>query len=699
MNINLKFGLWIAGVAMFALAIAAFVPSKPIATAPQHGVHAPVKTGGRGGTVSEPQSQPAATTRGRGAAPIIEELSYSALITLISGDERSSIKSLSFVNGSAVVMVSREGKPDARTVVPDDGGKQELRTLAQRHGVPFVVKPQPEPGPNFLAIFSVVGTFLIIMLIGFSVLRARAAAGGGGIMGVANSPGRRVDQLGDAVPKVKFTDVAGCDEAVKELRRVVTGLVGKDVYDSFDAELPNGILLVGPPGTGKTLLAKATAGESDGTMDIMSGSDFVFMLVGVGAGRVRDAFAKARKAVAETGKPHIIFIDEIDAVGGKRGGGATGNGGNQEREQTLNQLLVEMDGVASNKGILVMAATNRVDMLDDALLRPGRFDCQVRVDLPDRKGREAIFAIHTRKKPLHPEVTLPALAARSYGYSGAEIKGASNRAAIISAERWAEQTAQMREAKVPMEEILKQFPRAITLLDFDEGLDFVRHGNAEPDKQANMPKEQKLNTAGHEAGHANAADVMPGCDPVVKITIMRRARALGYVQSMPDTDRVGMTDKELVARIVMAMSGRAAQEVLFNVKDNGASNDFEQANNLIHLMVTRWGMSRLGNIFVGEAGPSPLGGPSGSGLGCGAELADQIDREKKRIRERCYEIALHIARADKARLEKLTEILMEDETMLADKWQEFVKANPSSVKAEDVAFDPSAPDAVREEAQ
>lgn len=690
MNTNLKFGLWIVGVALFALTLSLFIPSKPVATA-THTTRAPIHASGRGATntTTQPVTTPA---RGRGAAPQVEELSYSSLVAVINSDQRSSIKSLSFENGSAIVSISREGKNDARVIVPDEGGKAELRALALKYGIAFSVKPQPEPGPNILAILSVVATFILITVIISSILRARSGAGGGGIMGVAKSPGRRVDELGDAVPKVKFADVAGCDEAVKELRRVVTGLIGKDDYAGFDADLATGILLVGPPGTGKTLLAKAAAGESDGTMDILSGSDFVFMLVGVGAGRVRDAFATARKQVAKTGKPHIIFIDEIDAVGGKRGGGATGNGGNQEREQTLNQLLVEMDGVQTNKGILLMAATNRVDMLDEALLRPGRFDCQVRVDLPDRRGREAIFAIHTRKKPLHSEVTLAALAARSYGYSGAEIKGASNRAAICAAERWVEQTQELRAAKVPLEEILKQFPRAITLRDFDEGLDFVRHGNAEPGKQANMPLETKKNTAGHEAGHANAADVMPGCDPVVKITIMRRARALGYVQSMPDADRTGMTDKEVIARIVMALSGRAAQEVLFNVKDNGASNDFEQANNLVHYMVTRWGMSRLGNIFVGEAGPSPLNGGAMNGMTCGPELSGAIDREKRRIMDRCYAIALHIANVDKERLQKLTAILLEEETMLADQWRDFVKANPSSVKAEDVAFDPSAPE-------
>ncbi len=658
------------GVAIFSLTIGAFIPSKPIASSTNAAQTRSVQ--------SAPQG------RGKGAPAAIEELNYSDLVSLINSDQRSTIKSLTFKNGSATVIVTRVDRADARVIVPDEGGKQDLRQLAIRHGIAFNVKPQAEPGANLLAIASVVATFLLILFIAASIMKARGAGADGGVMGVAKSPARRVDQLGTSVQKVKFDDVAGCDEAVKELRRVVKGLIGRGVYASFDAELPAGILLVGPPGTGKTLLAKATANESDGTMDILSGSDFVFMLVGVGAGRVRDAFSEARKAVVKSGKPHIIFIDEIDAVGGKRGGGAGGHAGNQEREQTLNQLLVEMDGVQSNRGILLMAATNRVDMLDEALLRPGRFDSQVRVDLPDRKGRECIFAIHSRKKPLHKEITLAALAARTYSYSGAEIKGVCNRAAITAAERWFEQTQELRSQRLSEKEIEKQIPRAITLKDFDEGIDFVRNGNAEPGKQASMTVEQKENTAIHEAGHALSSSVVEGSDPVVKITILRRARALGYVQFMPDGDRITYTMKEAVARIVTALAGRAAQEVLLDVKDAGASNDFEQANNLARTMVTRWGMSRLGQIFVGEAGAN------GSGIACGAGLADEIDLEVRRIVGACYGVARKIAEADKDRIRKLAAILMEEETMLTDQWLAFVNENPSALTSQEVSFDPTA---------
>ncbi|MBX9688126.1 MAG: AAA family ATPase [Candidatus Obscuribacterales bacterium] len=706
MNKNLKFSLWIVGVFLFALTVGSFIPSKPVGSnqaasasasrpsqalgrysqsAPRSGAVAtapPVQATGRGAVVATSAAPPSA----RAAVPPPESIQYSELLELIKAGK---VSSLSFENGSSSVLVSQNGKADCKVVIPDDG-KAELRALAALHSVKVKVQAQPEPGPNMLAILGVVGTFLLILIIGSQLLRR--ASPESGIFNIAKSPGRRVDQLGDSVPKVTFDQVAGADEAVKELRRVVTGLVGRDTYAAFDAELPTGILLVGPPGTGKTMLAKATAGECEGGMDILSGSDFVFMLVGVGAGRVRDLFASARKSVAETGMPHVLFIDEIDAIGGKRGGGASSNGGNQEREQTLNQLLVEMDGVQDNRGILVMGATNRLDMLDEALLRPGRFDCHVRVDLPDRRGREAIFAIHCVRKPLAAEVTLAHLADRTYGYSGADIKGACNRAAILAAERWFHETESLRQQGLSEAQIAAQHPRQILLKDFDEGIDFVRHGNAEPGKQAGMTDVQKRNTAIHEAGHACVSQVMPGSDPVVKITILRRARALGYVQQMPDGDRVGLEMSEAMARIVTALAGRAAQVVLLGVKDSGASNDFQQANHMARLMVTRWGMSRLGHIYVGESDGSPMPGMSANGLSCGPALADRIDLEVSRIVEACYALAKSVVTADRERIEKLNAILLEQETILADQWKSFCRDNPSNLKAEDLQFDPSAPE-------
>lgn len=672
------------GVVVFALIVGSLIPSGPIASARKDGtqtsVSQPVARGGRGAPAN-PQ-----------AALPVEPLTYTQLISLIETSP-ASVKKLVLQNGSDSVVIVREGKQDFKLVLPDDGGKQELRALAKSKSVVLEVLPQPEPGANIPAIASVAILFVILVVVLAQVGRRGGAGGGAGgmgrAMGVGASPAKRVDKLGANIPKVTFADVAGCDEAVTELKRVVKGIVGKDVYDAFGAKLPAGILLIGPPGTGKTLLAKAVAGESKGTMDILSGSDFVQMFVGVGAARVRDLFANARKTVAETKRPHIIFIDEIDAVGGKRGGGAA-KSSHEEREQTLNQLLVEMDGVQSNEGIIVMAATNRVDMLDDALLRPGRFDCHVSVDLPDKVGREKIFAIHLRKKPIAPDVTLATLAARTYGYSGAEIEGACNRAAIMGAERWAVQAKALTDGGTPAAELPTVLPKQILLTEFDEAIDFVKYGGANVSSQARMPVEEKKNTAIHEAGHACAGAVLEGCDPVVKITIMRRSKALGYVQYMPDTDRFSFTLKQAVSRIVSSLAGRAAQEVLLDTIDTGASNDFEQANRLARQMVTRWGMSTLGHIFVGEAGPSIGRGGSGGDIGFGSALADKVDAEVQRIVSACYGIAKTIVAKDRKRLEAVAALLLEKETILIDEWKALLERIPTAVEKTDVAFDPTA---------
>jgi cell division protease FtsH len=419
----------------------------------------------------------------------------------------------------------------------------------------------------------------------------------------------------------------------------------------------------------------------------LAGSDFVEMFVGVGAGRIRDTFAKARKEVDETGKPVIIFIDEFDAIGGKRGSGV---GGNQERENTLNALLVEMDGMETNRGILILAATNRADMLDEALLRPGRFEAHVSVDLPDVTGREKIFAIHTRKKKLAANVSPSVLAARSYGYSGAEIKGACNRAAIMAAERWVAKSEAMKAEGKTDEQIALELPKEIELHDFDEGIDFVRLGGAKTSKQANMTEEQKLNTTYHEGGHAIASVAVKGSDPVVKITIMRRARALGYVQYMPDTDRISFTDEQAIARIICAMAGRAAQEVYLNTVDTGASNDFEQACDMARNMVTKWGMSRVGRISVGQRGPAIAGYGQGGEMGFGSELANEIDREWRRIVDECYKIARYIVETEKSRMEALVPELMKNETMLSPRWKEFLQENPSAIDPARVQFNAAA---------
>jgi len=588
----------------------------------------------------------------------------------------TTVRSLTFVNGQDHVLVVRDGAADSFVLVPDEGGKQELRTRALADQIPFDVKEPAKVDPIVKWLSNNFLTILIFgVMIAFFIMGRRGASGQmRGITSMGSSRAKDADKLRDSIKKTTFKDVAGCDEAVKELRRVVKGIVGAEVYKLFGAELPKGVLLIGPPGTGKTLLARAVAGESEGTFDITSGSDFVEMLVGVGASRVRDMFNRARKKVAENKKPHIIFIDEIDAVGGKRGGGP-GMGSNSEREQTLNQILVEMDGMVGNEGILIIAATNRVDMLDDALLRPGRFDCHVSVDLPDKAGREAIFKIHLGERLLAPGVTLPGLAHRTYGYSGAEIKGVCNRAAILAAERYAI-TLEGRKAKGESEdEIKKTLPVELNLQDFDEGIDFVRYGNAAESKQARMSEDDKKNTAVHEGGHAVSAAVLPGSDPVVKITIMRRSRALGYVQYLPENDRVSFTRDQALARIISMMAGRAAQEVILGTCDTGASNDFQQATDMARKMVVSWGMSKLGHISVGERQDAL--GTSGGPNRVGPDLANEIDREWRAITEACFKAAKEIVTIDRERIDALVKILMDTETVLADEWKALLAEYPS----------------------
>lgn len=671
---NLKFFLWVVGVALFAFVAGRFVEPGIVGANNKTTI---TQTTGRG-HVSSGQApstvQPTQPSAGRGAATQpAETLSVSELYRLIT-EQPQTIRTLIFVNGKHEVIVERDGKPKVTVKVPDDGGKQDLRTKALNAKIAIAVQEfKVDPVLGFMQYMGPALLIVGVIVLIYFLQRRQAMNAGRGVGASKAKDASTVDVI-----KTRFRDVAGCDEAIKELRRVVQGLVGREMYTRFGAELPRGILLVGPPGTGKTLLAKAVAGEAEGSFDITSGSDFVEMYVGVGASRVRDMFTKARAKVAESSKPHIIFIDEIDAVGGKRGGGASQNS-NSEREQTLNAILVEMDGMVSNEGIIVIAATNRVDMLDDALLRPGRFDAHVTVDLPDKSGREAIFAIHLANKTLARTVTLSGLAHRTFGYSGAEIKGVTNRAAILAAERYAKARHDLEMSGVSAAEIAKQLPAEITLEDFDEGIDFVRYGNASPSKQRNMNKKDITNTAYHEAGHACVSQVFPDSDPVVKITILRRSRALGYVQYMPENDRVSFTREQAIARMVTAMAGRAAQEKFLGTVDTGASNDFEQATDIARKMVTLWGMSELGRISVGDRQPGPFAGSGGGHAGVGPALADEIDRVWRQIVEDCYQAAKAIIEADSARIEKLAQKLLEKETVLADEFRALCEEAPSQV--------------------
>ena len=619
-----------------------------------------------------PEAKAAESSQSSGQRPAEAKplaLSSSELYQLIAKNP-ACISNVVFVNGESEVRVELVNKQQATVTVSDAGGKEALLSKLEKGNIKFqAVEPATSAFAQFLPLFLLLGYFGYMA---FVISRQRNQMGGMSRMGKSRSADATAN---DSIAKVGFKDVAGCPEAIKELQRLVERRLNGEVYAEFGAKLPKGILLVGPPGTGKTLLAKAVANETDGTFEAVSGSEFVQLFVGVGALRVRELFLRGRAQTAKTNKPNIIFIDEIDAVGRQRGNGYSG--GNDEREQTLNQLLTEMDGVHNNDGIIVIAATNRVDILDKALLRPGRFDSQVTVDLPDAAGREAIFAIHTKNGLLAKAVTLAGLAQRTFGYSGAEIAGVCNRAFIIAAERYTAQLKQLELSGLSADECKSQLVKEVTKEDFDEGVDFVRYGASDADKQSRMKEADKRNTAYHEAGHAVASVVAPEADPVVKITIMRRSMALGYVQTMPDTDRVRITKQQALSRIVMAMAGRAAQEVFLSTVDAGASNDFMQAADMARRMVATWGMSRVGPIFVGEQAQGPFGGGGSSTFG--QDFANEIDREVRYITNMCYKAAVAIVKADSERIEALVKILLEKETVLADEWQDLLKQYPSAI--------------------
>jgi cell division protease FtsH len=615
----------------------------------------------------------------------------SDLFALVDTNPKS-IAQITFLNGSDVVLVQTTTELELhRVTLPEQGAREQLlRDVRDKH-ISWTARDDDSAFWRGL-VFSF-GPIILLAGVWFFFMRrgiANGGAAGSGIKpNIAKAKTTHSDQAG-ALRKVTFADVAGCDEAKKEMHRIAKGLKRRRLYSFFGAKIPKGALLVGPPGTGKTLLARAVAGETDGTFAATSGSDFVEMFVGVGAARVRDMFEEGRKKVKETGKPHIIFIDEIDAVGGHRGGGP-GQSGNSEREQTLNAILVEMDGMKNNEGLIILAATNRVDILDEALVRPGRFDVQLDVDLPNKVGREAIFKIHTRNKPLAPDVSCELLAQRTYGYSGAEIESACNRAALLAAERYGLQVPDEAEESVVLS-ILRKVSAAIALADFDEGVDFVRYGAANESRQQGMSQSERENTTVHEAGHAIVCDAMPGTDPIVKLTNLSRSKALGYLQNMPSDDRYGLDFVQIIGRIVTAMGGRAAQEAILGKIDTGASNDFEQACGLAYNMVTKWGMSRVGIISVGRSGGGMRGmGGAGPVSNYGPKLADEIDDEWRRIAAECYALAVRIIKEDRKRLEQLIATLKKKETMLVPDWQEFSAENPSEVDKKSLVIDISRP--------
>ena len=472
-----------------------------------------------------------------------------------------------------------------------------------------------------------------IFLAGFMFFMfSQVRSNGNQIMQFGKSKAKELDEES---PKVTFNDVAGAEEAKEELEEIKEFLKSPEKFNKLGAKIPKGVLLVGPPGTGKTLLAKAVAGESKVPFFSISGSDFVEMFVGVGASRVRDLFKKAKDS-----SPAIIFIDEIDAVGRMRGAGL--GGGHDEREQTLNQLLVEMDGFEANQGVILMAATNRPDVLDPALLRPGRFDRQIIVDRPDLKGRTQILKVHSKEKPIAKNVDLETIAKQTPGFTGADLANLLNEAALLAA----------RKSK-----------KTISKVDIENSIDRVLAG---PEKKSQiLTKEEKLIIAYHETGHALVGWALPNADPIHKVTIIPRGRALGYTQALPDSEKYLTSKAELKDRLAMLMGGRVAEELIFADPTTGASNDIEKATEIARRMVMEFGMSeKLGPMLYGKGTNEVfLGRDYGRQQDYSDEVASSIDDEVKSLLSDAHIVAGKILAKFKKQMEEMVKVLMEKETI------------------------------------
>ncbi|BEV73375.1 MULTISPECIES: ATP-dependent zinc metalloprotease FtsH [unclassified Paludibacterium] len=500
-----------------------------------------------------------------------------------------------------------------------------------KNNVRFAAKPEEEPS-MLMNIF--ISWFPMLLLIGVWVFFMRQMQGGGkgGAFSFGKSKARMLDQDSNTVT---FADVAGCDEAKEEVKEIVDYLRDPSRYQSLGGRIPRGILLCGSPGTGKTLLAKAIAGEAKVPFFSISGSDFVEMFVGVGAARVRDMFEQAKKS-----SPCIIFIDEIDAVGRQRGAGL--GGGNDEREQTLNQLLVEMDGFDTNTTVIVIAATNRPDVLDPALQRPGRFDRQVVVPLPDIRGREQILSVHMRKVPIAADVEATIIARGTPGFSGADLANLVNEAALFAARR---------------------NKRLVDMEDFEAAKDKIMMGAER--KSMVMNEDEKRNTAYHESGHAVVAKLLPKTDPVHKVTIIPRGRALGVTMQLPEEDRYAYDREYLLNRIAILFGGRIAEELFMNQMTTGASNDFERATQMARDMVTRYGMSdRLGPMVYGEnEGEVFLGRSITTHKNLSEATMQLVDQEIRRVIDEQYSLARRLLEENRDKVEAMTAALLEWETI------------------------------------
>ena len=527
------------------------------------------------------------------------------------------------------------------TITPNSpNGDPELFKTLQSKNIEIKAENPPEP-PWWSTMFSSVLPMLLLIGVWFFIMQ-QTQGGGGRVMSFGKS---RARMTGSDKMKVTFKDVAGADEAKQELEEVVEFLKHPKKFNDLGARIPKGVLLFGPPGTGKTLLARAVAGEAGVPFFTISGSDFVEMFVGVGASRVRDLFDQAKKNA-----PCIVFIDEIDAVGRQRGAGV--GGGHDEREQTLNQLLVEMDGFAANEGIIIMAATNRPDILDPALLRPGRFDRQIVVDKPDVRGRLAILKVHTKGKPVDKDADLDILARRTPGFTGADLSNLVNEAALLSARR--------NKKKIFMSEL-------------EESIERVMAG---PERKSKvMSDNEKKLTAYHEGGHTLVGMLLPNADPVHKVTIIPRGRAGGYTLMLPKEDRSYATRSELMDKLKVAMGGRVAEEVMLGEISTGASQDIQQASRIVRGMITQYGMSDvLGPIAFGESQDHQvfLGRDFNHQRNYSEEVACEIDKEVRRYIEDAYEACRKIITDNRDKLELIAQAIMERETLEASELEELV---------------------------
>jgi cell division protease FtsH len=554
-----------------------------------------------------------------------DTIAYSEFITAV---KENRVKDVSIYPDSVEGVLNDNRKfKTIRPMVRDDKLIDDL----YNHNVNFEGRELDKPGFLYQLLLSIAPVLIILAVFWFFMRQMQGGGGGkGGPMSFGKSKARL---LGEDQIKTTFADVAGVDEAKEEVQELVQFLRDPSKFQRLGGMIPRGVLMVGPPGTGKTLLAKAIAGEAKVPFFSISGSDFVEMFVGVGASRVRDMFEQAKKQA-----PCIIFIDEIDAVGRHRGGGH--GGGHDEREQTLNQLLVEMDGFEGNDGVIIIAATNRADVLDKALLRPGRFDRQVYVGLPDIRGREQILKVHMRKVPLDERVSASVIARGTPGFSGAELANLVNEAALMAA---------------------RSNKRLVTMEDFEKARDKIMMGAER--KSMVMSEKEKENTAYHEAGHAIIGCLVPEHDPVHKVTIIPRGGALGVTQYLPEEDKYSWSKRSLESRLCTLFGGRIAEEMTLGVDGvtTGASNDIERATSMARSMVTKWGLSaKLGPLHYGEEEGAYPGMATQQYSG---ETSRQIDEEVRRIINECYARATKILEDNRDILETMKDALMEYETI------------------------------------